>query len=234
MHTCDFMYLDSAEFIIQSRRVSSSARVLGGWHWRGVLVLGGSGRLRAANTLCGWGGSRPNPNIQCDTGHLSSAAHPDPASFPPNAPVLSGFQLLPALFQQSKWVSVSLNIKAFVSPQRGAEASCGCSSVWGRPLFHRAPSCAEGWFGSMAAEQGPGGALAGAELPLSSPSHSRVSRPCPKGSAAARVDGRMGPAGLSHSSQRSCQAPFWLLFVSIASQGLLFSSSLQRVPPLLC
>lgn len=192
-----------------------------------------AGSVQQTHSAAGVGHGRiPTFSVTPATSALRLIQTPLPS--PCNAPVLSGFQLLPALFQQSKWVSVSLNIKAFVSPQRGAEASCGCSSVWGRPLFHRAPSCAEGWFGSMAAEQGPGGALAGAELPLSSPSHSRVSRPCPKGSAAARVDGRMGPAGLSHSSQRSCQAPFWLLFVSIASQGLLFSSSLQRVPPLLC
>lgn len=146
----------------------------------------------AANRMCDLDGSCPNPSIQfVSIGHPSSADSSRSRFLPPPTLLCSqGLNYSLLFFSRVNRVSVSLNIKAFVNPQRVAEASCGYSYVWGRPLFHRALGCVEGWFGSMGAEQGTGGALAGAELSLSSPSHLRGFSPCPKG----RVDG-------THSTQ---------------------------------
>lgn len=88
----------------------------------GVLV-----RPRAANTICDLDGSRPNSSIQFGSfGHLSSA---DSSRFrflpPPTLASSQGLNYPMLFFSKVNRGSVSLNIKAFVSPQRVAEASCG-------------------------------------------------------------------------------------------------------------
>lgn len=92
-----------------------------------VALAGSWSGPRAANTICHFSGSLPTPAFGVWASATSALqTHPDPASFP--------LQRLPALrvwitpcsfFSRVNRVSVSLNIKAFVSPQRVAEASCG-------------------------------------------------------------------------------------------------------------
>lgn len=206
MHTCDFMHLDSAEFIHHPKSLCkpSCKDSLRTWHWWGCPCPGGSPRASAAHRVCGLDGSCPDPSTQPVSITPALQTHPDPASFPLQAPVLPGFELLLLLFSTVNRVSVSLNIKAFVSPEEQRPPVAAAALFGGGPCFtgHWAVLKA-----GLAAWQGTGGALAGAELPFS---HLRGFSPCPKG----RVPTKVGPTASAAALRGAAK---WLLFVSITS-----------------
>lgn len=200
------MYLDSAEFIHHPKSLCkpSCKESLRTWHWWGCPCPGGSLRAWCSTQglWFGWVLSKSQHSAVSITPALQT--HPDPAAFPLQAPVLPGFELLLLLFSTVNRVSVSLNIKAFVSPEEQRPPVAAAALFGGGPCFsgHWAVLKA-----GLAAEQGTGGALAGAELPFS---HLRGFSPCPKG----RVPARVGPIASAAALRGAAQ---WLLFVSITS-----------------